>query len=188
MEDIAAGKRGNHLQHADLWNQIETAVGARDPGYFLCRWVPAHTVDADAGQLIDHEDREMNKGADALAVQAALVYAPPERLVIGAKTRRKQALAIQATAIAILEVRALVKPLHGSCSDEHNDLLECDSDILAYNSPITSADLDLLQEQLEAEDCEAADCRTQVLAASAEQDDPPEDWDDPFGFGFGLDE
>ena len=65
----------------------------------------------------------MNKGADALAVQAALAYAPPERLVIGTKTRRKQALAIQATAIAILEVRALVKPLHGSCSDEHNDLL-----------------------------------------------------------------
>ena len=57
MHAIIDGRRGGHREHADLWRQIEVAVDARDKDYFRCRWVPAHTKDAEEGEQINAIDQ-----------------------------------------------------------------------------------------------------------------------------------
>ena len=76
--------RGNEVrvnEHADLWEQIERAIIVRRENgcldYFRCRWVPAHTKKDTIGVTISETDFLLNQGADALAVEAAKMHAPP---------------------------------------------------------------------------------------------------------------
>ena len=95
----------------------------------------------------------------------------------------RQALAIQSTAVSILEARAIVKPLPERCSSEHSDLLDCSDELITTHCP-TMADLDLLQEQLLEED----DNFVQLNDTHDEPIPDIDDWDDPFQFGFGMDD
>ena len=108
--------------HAERGENIKMGIQARDEDYFRCRWVPAHTASTQVGEEINETDRELNHGADQLAVEAAKQQAPPTRMVLAAKHRKKIASVIQRTAVDILVLRSAAIPC--AQSSAYNELKE----------------------------------------------------------------
>ena len=102
------------MAHSDLWQDIATAVRAREQGFFAVQWIPAHRTeeDVDMGR-IGPVERFLNAGADRYACGGADARPPPAQTVLQVSKQLAVARAFHAMAIEILLERSKATPLPG---------------------------------------------------------------------------